>query len=51
MAGETLQGEEQFHSKNFLLEMPCSYAKMSLKSAPQKLSFVMAKAISKLYTR
>ena len=50
MASERLQGEEQFHSKNYLLEMPCSYTKMRLKSAPQKLNFVMAKAISKIYT-
>ena len=27
-----------------------SHAKMSLKSAPQKLNFVIAKAISKVYT-
>ena len=26
MANERLQGEEQFHSKNYLLEMPCSNA-------------------------
>ena len=50
MTSERLQGEEQFHSKNYLLEMPCSYAKMRLKRAPQKLNFVMAKAISKGYT-
>ena len=52
MANERLQGKEQFHSKNYLLEMPRSHAKMRLKSALQKLNFVMAKAISKrLYTR
>ena len=46
------QGENQFHSKTYLLEMLHSNAKMHLKSAPQKLNFVMAKAISKkLYTR
>ena len=50
MASERLQGEEQFHSKNNLLEMPCSHAKMHLKSAPQKLNFVTVKAISKSYT-
>ena len=49
MVNERLQGEEQFHSKNYLLEMPCSHAKMRLESAPQKLIFVMAKAISKCY--
>ena len=47
MASEIVQGEEQFHSKNYLLEMPCSHAKMHLKSAPQKLNFAMEKAISK----
>ena len=40
-----LQGEEQFRSKKYLLEMPCSHAKRCLKSAPQKLNFVMAKGI------
>ena len=49
MANERLQGEEQFHSKNYLLEMPCSHVKMRLKSVPQKQNFVMAKAISKRY--
>ena len=50
MASERLQGEEQFHSENYLLEMLCSNAEMLLKSAPQKLNFLMAKAISKSYT-
>ena len=50
MASERLQGEEQFHSKNYLLEMPRSHAKMCLKSPPQKLNFLMAKDISKRYT-
>ena len=53
MANERLQGEEQFHSKNYLLEMPqntLKCIKIHLKSAPQKLNFVMAKAISKSYT-
>ena len=50
VASERLQGEEQFHSKNYLLEMPRSHAKMRLKSAPQKLNFLMAKAISKSCT-
>ena len=49
MTNEKIQGEEQFHSKNYLLEMPRSHAKMPLKGAPQKLNFVMAKAISKSY--
>ena len=47
MASERLQGEEQFHSKNYLLEMPRFHAKMRLKGAPQKLNILMAKAISK----
>ena len=50
MTSEGLQGEEQFHSKNYLLEMPRSHAKIRLKSAPQKLNFLMAKDISKSYT-
>ena len=50
MAIERLQGEKQFHSKNYLLEMPRFHAKMGLKSAPQKLNFLMAKAISKSCT-
>ena len=50
MASERSQEEEQFHSKNYLLEMSHSHAKMRLKSAPQKLNFLMAKAISKSYT-
>ena len=48
MAHERLQGEEQLHSKNYNLEMPRSHAKMRLKIAPQKLNFVMAKAISQI---
>ena len=50
MANERLQREEQFHSKNYLLEMPCFHAKMRLKSAPQKLDLLMTKAISKSCT-
>ena len=50
MAGERLQGEEQFHSKNYILEIPRSHAKMRLKSLPQKLNFLMAKDVSKSYT-
>ena len=49
MANERLKGEGQYHSKNYILEMYCSHAKMHLKSAPQKLKFVVAKAISKSY--
>ena len=47
---ERLQGDKQLHSKNYLLEMPRSNAKMRLKSAPQKPNFLMAKDISKSYT-
>ena len=36
--------------KNYPLEMPCSHAKIHLKSAPKKLNFVMAKPISDNYT-
>ena len=50
MASESLQEDEQLHSKNYVLEMPRSHAKMRLKSAPQKLNFLMAKDISKSYT-
>ena len=47
MANEKLQRQEQFHSKNYLLKMPCSHAKMRLKSATQKLNFAMAEAVLK----
>ena len=39
IANERLQEEEQFNSKNYLLEMPRSHTKMRLKSALQKLNF------------
>ena len=39
MASERLQGEEQFHSKNYLLEIPCFNAKMRFKRAPQNKTF------------
>ena len=45
MTSERLQGEEQFHSKNYVLEMPRSHAKIRFKKAPQKLNFLMAKDI------
>ena len=36
----------------YVLEVPLSHAKMRLKSAPQKLNFLMAKGIQKkLYTK
>ena len=36
--------------EKYLLEMPRSHDKMCLKSAPQKLTFLMAKAMSKRFT-
>ena len=45
MVSERLQGDKQLHSKNYLLKMPRFHAK--LKNPPQKLNFLMAKAISK----
>ena len=51
MASERSQGDEQVHSKNYSLEMLRSHTKMHLKSAPQKLTLLMAKDISKRYTR
>ena len=50
IASERLQGEEKFHINNYLLEMSRFHVKMRLKSAPQKLNFLMAKAISKSCT-
>ena len=46
---ERSQAEVKFHSKNYLLEMTRSHTEMPLKSAPQNLNFVMARAISKIY--
>ena len=40
-----LQREEKLHSKNYLLKMPRSHAKMRVKSAPQKLTFLMTNVI------
>ena len=39
-----------FILRTTFMEMPRSHAKMCLKSAPRKLNFVMAKAMSKSYT-
>ena len=50
MANGRLQGEEQFHAKKYLLEIPRSHAKMRLKNALPKLNFVMTKVISKSFT-
>ena len=48
MASKRLQGEEQFHTTNYRLEMSCFHAKMCLKSAPQKLTLM---AWQKLYQK
>ena len=50
MTSERLQRQEQFDSKNYFLEMPHLHGIMRLKSASQKLNFLMAKDISKSYT-
>ena len=47
MANEKLQQVEKFHSENYHLEMPRFHAKIHLKSAPQKLDILTAKAMSK----
>lgn len=36
------------HSKNYLLEILTYYAKLRLKSGPQKMNFIMVKALSKI---
>ena len=51
IASERLQGEEQFHAKNYLSEMSRFNAKICLKSVPQKLTFNGKSYIKKLYTR
>ena len=48
MSNERLQGEDSFQSKNHFLEIPPTHAKVHLKSAPQKLNFLMVKAIQKV---
>ena len=48
MANKRLQREEQYHSKNSLLEMYRFHAKIRLKSASQKLNLAIAKAVSKV---
>ena len=50
MASQRLRGEEQFHTKNYLSEMSRFHDKMPSKCEPQKLNFLMAKAISKSCT-
>ena len=39
VANERLQGEKQYHFKNYFLETPRTHVKMRLKSASQKLNF------------
>ena len=52
MASERLKGEEQFHTKNYLLEMSRFHAKMRSKSAQQKTKLFNGKShIKTLYTR
>ena len=48
MTNDRLQGEVEFHSKNYLLDMPPFYVKIHLKSVPQKLNFVMANPYQKV---
>ena len=50
MVSERMQGEEPFHSENYLLEIPRYHAQMRLQSATQKLNFLMGKAIPKSCT-
>ena len=50
MASERLQWEKQLHYTNYLLEISRFHTKMRLKIAPQKLNFLMKKAISKSCT-
>ena len=50
MASERLQGEEKFHSKNYLLEMPSPYAPIELCTRKAQL-FNGKRYIKKLYTR
>ena len=52
MANETLQGERQFHSKNYLFEMPRSHAKIAFEKCIAKTEFCNGKSyIKKLPTR
>ena len=47
-ASEKLEGEEQFHYKNYFFEMSLFHAKMRLKSAPKKLNFLIEKVARKV---
>ena len=50
MSNEILQREKTLHSKNYLLKMTCSHAKVSSKSAPQKLNFVITNSYALDYS-
>ena len=50
MASGRLKGEEQFHSKNYFLEMSLFHVKIGLKSAQQQLNFLMEKTSAKSFT-
>ena len=50
MTSARLQGRNNYIRVTTFFEMPRFNAKMRLKSAPQKLNFLMAEAISKSYT-
>lgn len=50
MASERLQGKEQFHFQNCVLKISHCHPKMRLERAPQKMNFLVAKAVSKVYT-
>ena len=51
IANERLERDEQFHSKNYHLEMPRSHAKMCFKSATKTELFNGKSYINMLYTR
>ena len=40
MVNERLQGEEEFNSKNYVLEMACAHTKMRLKSHHKNWTFL-----------
>ena len=51
IANEKLQGEEQFHSKNYLLEMPCPHVENVFEKGTIKIELCNGKRyIKKLYT-
>ena len=55
MANQRLQGEEQFYTENYLLEMSLFHAKIRIKSAPKKTKLFsknyVKSYIRKVYTR